>query len=300
MSSSLLENAPHDLLYPKLAFHRSPVFTKSTRGLRPLIHLQPSPPLLVLLPLYHVDLILFSGDFFGFSFFPGLSVHLVELKDTGELFAMKAMDKAVMMNRNKVHRACIEKEIIGLLDHPFLPTLYTSFETATHVCLITYFCPGGELFALLDKQPLKLFKEESARFYAAEVVIGLEYLHCLGVIYRDLKPENILLQTDGHVVLSDFDLSFKTQCKPQVIKHPQLKRRRSRSQPPPTFVAEPSTQSNSFVGTEEYIAPEIITGVGHSSAIDWWAVEERERKMKRYEWRTKNWKQRIIYLEPKY
>ncbi|KAI3691307.1 hypothetical protein L2E82_49623 [Cichorium intybus] len=200
------------------------------------------------------------------------SVHLVELKGTGELFAMKAMDKAVMMTRNKVHRACIEREIIALLDHPFLPTLYTSFETATHVCLITDFCPGGELFALLDKQPLKLFREESARFYAAEVVIGLEYLHCLGIIYRDLKPENILLQTDGHVVLSDFDLSFRTQCKPQVIKHVRDKRRRSRSQPPPTFVAEPSTQSNSFVGTEEYIAPEIITGAGHSSAIDWWAV----------------------------
>ncbi|XP_024962687.1 phototropin-2 [Cynara cardunculus var. scolymus] len=200
------------------------------------------------------------------------SVHLVELKGTGELFAMKAMDKAVMLNRNKVHRACIEREIIALLDHPFLPTLYTSFQTPTHVCLITDFCPGGELFALLDKQPLKLFKEDSARFYAAEVVIGLEYLHCLGIIYRDLKPENILLQIDGHVVLSDFDLSFRTSCKPQVIKHPQPKRRRSRSQPPPTFVAEPSTQSNSFVGTEEYIAPEIITGAGHSSAIDWWAV----------------------------
>ncbi|KAI3665000.1 hypothetical protein L6452_43615 [Arctium lappa] len=200
------------------------------------------------------------------------SVHLVELKGTDELFAMKAMDKAVMLNRNKVHRACIEREIIALLDHPFLPTLYTSFQTPTHVCLITDFCPGGELFALLDKQPLKLFKEDSARFYAAEVVIGLEYLHCLGIIYRDLKPENILLQIDGHVVLSDFDLSFRTSCKPQVIKHPQPKRRRSRSQPPPTFVAEPSTQSNSFVGTEEYIAPEIITGAGHSSAIDWWAV----------------------------
>nr|GEV66160.1 putative LOV domain-containing protein [Tanacetum cinerariifolium] len=200
------------------------------------------------------------------------SVHLVELKGTGELFAMKAMDKSVMLNRNKVHRACIEREIIALLDHPFLPTLYTSFQTPTHVCLITDFCPGGELFALLDKQPLKLFREESARFYAAEVVIGLEYLHCLGIIYRDLKPENILLQTDGHVVLSDFDLSFRTQCKPQVIKHPQPKKRRSRSYHPPTFVAEPSTQSNSFVGTEEYIAPEIITGAGHSSAIDWWAV----------------------------
>ncbi|KAG6471482.1 hypothetical protein ZIOFF_068924 [Zingiber officinale] len=234
------------------------------------------------------------------------SVHLVELQGTGELFAMKAMDKSIMLNRNKqpktisshhkdlyplksdlesvvlyaqflldlqVHRACIEREIYSLLDHPFLPTLYTSFQTTTHVCLITDFCPGGELFALLDKQPMKIFKEEAARFYAAEVVVGLEYLHCQGIIYRDLKPENILLQKDGHVVLTDFDLSFLTNCKPQVIKQPlPSKRRKSRDFAPPTFVAEPNTQSNSFVGTEEYIAPEIITGAGHSSAIDWWAL----------------------------
>nr|AML78093.1 putative LOV domain-containing protein [Ardisia humilis] len=200
------------------------------------------------------------------------SVHMVELKGTGELYAMKAMDKSVMLNRNKVHRACIEREIISLLDHPFLPTLYSSFQTSTHVCLITDFCPGGELFALLDKQPMKTFNEESARFYAAEVVIGLEYLHCLGIVYRDLKPENLLLQEDGHIVLTDFDLSFLTSCKPQVIKYPPRKKRRSKSTPPPTFVAEPVTQSNSFVGTEEYIAPEIITGAGHSSAIDWWAL----------------------------
>lgn len=200
------------------------------------------------------------------------SVHLVELKETGKLYAMKAMEKSVMLNRNKVHRACVEREIIAQLDHPFLPTLYSSFQTSTHVCLITDFCPGGELFALLDKQPMKIFKEESARFYAAEVLIGLEYLHCLGIIYRDLKPENVLLQEDGHVLLTDFDLSFKTTCKPQVRRHAPSKRRRSRSDPPPIFVAEPVTQSNSFVGTEEYIAPEIITGAGHSSAIDWWAL----------------------------
>lgn len=201
------------------------------------------------------------------------SVHLVELQGTGELYAMKAMEKSVMLNRNKVHRACIEREIISLLDHPFLPTLYTSFQTDTHVCLITDFCPGGELFALLDRQPMKILKEDSARFYAAEVVIGLEYLHCLGIIYRDLKPENLLLQKDGHIVLTDFDLSFITSCKPQVVKQSLPgSRRRSRSQPPPIFVSEPVTQSNSFVGTEEYIAPEIITGARHTSAIDWWTL----------------------------
>ncbi|KAL0710066.1 hypothetical protein Bca4012_017044 [Brassica carinata] len=204
------------------------------------------------------------------------SVHLVELKGTGELYAMKAMEKTMMLNPNKAHRARIEREIISLLDHPFLPTLYASFQTSTHVCLITDFCPGGELFALLDRQPMKFLSEESARFYAAEVVIGLEYLHCLGIVYRDLKPENILLKKDGHIVLADFDLSFMTSCTPQVIIPPAHNKRRrsssSKSQPLPTFVAEPITKSNSFVGTEEYIAPEIITGAGHSSAIDWWAL----------------------------
>ncbi|KAH0932014.1 hypothetical protein HID58_009131 [Brassica napus] len=204
------------------------------------------------------------------------SVHLVELKGTGELYAMKAMEKTMMLNRNKAHRARIEREIISLLDHPFLPTLYASFQTSTHVCLITDFCPGGELFALLDRQPMKFLSEDSARFYAAEVVIGLEYLHCLGIVYRDLKPENILLKKDGHIVLADFDLSFMTSCTPQLIVPPAPNKRRrsssSKSRPLPTFVAEPITKSNSFVGTEEYIAPEIITGAGHTSAIDWWAL----------------------------
>ncbi|KMZ66514.1 hypothetical protein ZOSMA_299G00040 [Zostera marina] len=93
-------------------------------------------------------------------------------------------------------------------------------------------------------------------FYAAEVVVGLEYLHCLGIIYRDLKPENILLQKDGHIALTDFDLSFLSSCKPQVIKHTLTKKdRKVQKQAFPIFFAEPTTQSNSFVGTEEYVAP---------------------------------------------
>nr|AML77160.1 putative LOV domain-containing protein [Gloriosa superba] len=201
------------------------------------------------------------------------SVHLVELLETGEYFAMKAMDKNVMLNRNKVHRACAEREILDMLDHPFLPTLYASFQTKTHICLITDYCPGGELFVLLDRQPLKTLKEDAVRFYAAEVVVALEYLHCQGIIYRDLKPENILLQRDGHMSLTDFDLSCLTSCKPEVLfPSIQDKKKQLKGRTPPIFIAEPMRASNSFVGTEEYIAPEIITGAGHTSAVDWWAL----------------------------
>nr|AHZ63812.1 neochrome [Dipteris conjugata] len=201
------------------------------------------------------------------------SVHLVELRGTGQVFALKAMDKSMMLNRNKVHRARAEREILGMTDHPFLPTLYASFQTKTHVCLVTDFCPGGDLFLLQDKQPNKTMSEQAARFYAAEVVVALEYLHCMGVIYRDLKPENVLLQKNGHIVLTDFDLSFLTSCRPQLITHGRGGRKRIKKRPVRViFCAEPQVSSNSLVGTEEYIAPEIISGRPHSSAVDWWAL----------------------------
>nr|AML78581.1 putative LOV domain-containing protein [Talbotia elegans] len=229
-----------------------------------------------------IEKILDSGEKIGLKHFRPVkplgsgdtgSVHLVELLDAGEYFALKAMDKNVMLNRNKVHRARAEREILDMLDHPFLPTLYASFQTKTHICLITDYCPGGELFLLLDRQPLKVLKEDAVRFYAAEVVVALEYLHCQGIIYRDLKPENILLQTDGHISLTDFDLSCLTSCKPQLLlPDSQEKKKQSKGRVPPIFIAEPMRASNSFVGTEEYIAPEIITGAGHTSAVDWWAL----------------------------
>nr|AML78650.1 putative LOV domain-containing protein [Reseda odorata] len=231
-----------------------------------------------------IQKILDSGDQIGLKHFRPVkplgsgdtgSVHLVELNGTGNYFAMKAMDKNVMLNRNKVHRARAERDILDLLDHPFLPALYASFQTKTHICLITDYCPGGELFMLLDKQPRKVLKEDAVRFYAAQVVIALEYLHCQGIIYRDLKPENVLLQSNGDVSLTDFDLSCLTSCKPQLlipVTDEKKKKKQQKSWQAPIFMAEPMRASNSFVGTEEYIAPEIISGAGHTSAVDWWAL----------------------------
>lgn len=156
------------------------------------------------------------------------------------------------------------------------------------------------------------------RFYAAETLLALEYLHMMGVVYRDLKPENVLVREDGHIMLSDFDLSLKCDVVPKLLrpkfdpeaidkkiecyipscatpmqpvlscfsasnkkkKHTNVKTITAHAdnhhhvqEPDPEMVAEPITaRSKSFVGTHEYLAPEVISGQGHGSAVDWWTL----------------------------
>ncbi|KAL6565807.1 Serine/threonine-protein kinase d6pkl2 [Orobanche hederae] len=242
------------------------------------------------------------------------SVYLSELSATRCFFAMKVMDKASLASRNKLNRAQTEREILQLLDHPFLPTLYTHFETDRFTCLVMEYCPGGDLHTLRQRQPGKHFLEYATRFYAAEVLLALEYLHMLGIVYRDLKPENVLVRDDGHIMLSDFDLSLRCAVSPTLIRNsafnpergaafcvqpacieptsaciqpscflPRIfsqknKKRSGKSRTDlgsrlgslPELVAEPNARSMSFVGTHEYLAPEIIKGEGHGSAVDWW------------------------------
>ncbi|KAI9182660.1 hypothetical protein LWI28_027619 [Acer negundo] len=118
------------------------------------------------------------------------AIHAIRARD-----GILVMDKASLASRKKLTRAQTEREILQLLDHPFLPTLYTHFETDRFSCLVMEYCPGGDLHTLRQRQPGKHFSEYAARFYAAEVLLALEYLHMLGVVYRDLKPENVLHTT---------------------------------------------------------------------------------------------------------
>ncbi|PIA62391.1 hypothetical protein AQUCO_00200411v1 [Aquilegia coerulea] len=249
------------------------------------------------------------------------SVYLAELREMGCLFAMKVMDKGLLEGRRKLSRAQTEKEILGLLDHPFLPTLYSHFETEKFSCLLMEYCSGGDLHTLRQRQPGKHFSEQAARFYVSEVLLALEYLHMMGVVYRDLKPENVLVREDGHIMLSDFDLSLRCFVNPTLVKSsveisrrtstyciqpaciepscklpvcvepaclqpscfaPRLFRSKTKKGKSegmslshmdslPMLIAEPtSARSMSFVGTHEYLAPEIIKGEGHGSAVDWW------------------------------
>jgi protein-serine/threonine kinase len=97
-----------------------------------------------------------------------------------------------MIKRNKIKRALAEQEILATSNHPFIVTLYHSFQSEDYLYLCMEYCSGGEFFRALQTRPGKCIPEEDARFYAAEVTAALEYLHLMGFIYRDLKPESML------------------------------------------------------------------------------------------------------------
>ncbi|ODV87823.1 hypothetical protein CANARDRAFT_178468, partial [[Candida] arabinofermentans NRRL YB-2248] len=198
-------------------------------------------------------------------------VYLVREKSNKKLFAMKILNKKEMVERNKIKRVLAEQEILATANHPFIVTLYHSFQSEDHLYLCMEYCMGGEFFRALQTRRMKCISENDARFYASEVIAALEYLHLMGFIYRDLKPENILLHQSGHIMLSDFDLSKQTDH----IKRPELisSHRSSTSMPQlDTNACINGFRTNSFVGTEEYIAPEVIWGKGHTSAVDWWTL----------------------------
>lgn len=183
------------------------------------------------------------------------------------------LSKKEMIKRNKIKRALAEQEILATSNHPFIVTLYHSFQSEDHLYLCMEYCSGGEFFRALQTRPGKCILEDDARFYAAEVTAALEYLHLMGFIYRDLKPENILLHQSGHIMLSDFDLS--KQSDPGGVPT-MIVSRSGASQSALPMVDTKSCianfRTNSFVGTEEYIAPEVIKGCGHTSAVDWWTL----------------------------
>ncbi|XP_073013856.1 serine/threonine-protein kinase OXI1-like [Typha latifolia] len=192
-------------------------------------------------------------------------------------------------------RIWFERDVLLALRHPLFPSLRGVVSTDKIVGFAIDRCSGGDLNSLRMRKSEKMFSDDVIRFYAAEMVLGLEYLHGLGIVYRDLKPHNVLIQDTGHLMLVDFDLSTKLPSRPPYYPPkpsppPVVKKKRRRmglcfssnsgvspdtsdstDQPSPPPGSAPE-KSNSFVGTEEYVAPEIIIGNGHDFAVDWWSL----------------------------
>ncbi|GAM28828.1 hypothetical protein SAMD00019534_120040 [Acytostelium subglobosum LB1] len=168
----------------------------------------------------------------------------VRKKDTGMIYAMKVLNKKNIVERNEVDHTRAEKNILQKLVHPFLINLNYSFQTDDKLYFIMDYINGGELFFHLQNE--EKFDLARVRFYCAEIVCGLEYLHNCGVMYRDLKPENILLTADGHICLTDYGISKEG-------------------------LLSDDDRTATFCGTPEYLAPEILKGEAYGKAIDWWS-----------------------------
>ncbi|KAL2496585.1 Serine/threonine-protein kinase WAG2 [Forsythia ovata] len=177
-------------------------------------------------------------------------VFLCRLRDYDHAnFALKVVDRDSLTSK-KLSHVQTEAQILSSLDHPFLPTLYAHLEVSHYTCLLMDYCPNGDLHSLLSKQPGNRLPVQAVRFYTAEILLALEYLHAQGIVYRDLKPENILIREDGHIMLSDFDLCFNSDVSPKLENRTQIKvgaRKGSclanvkREEQVTEFVAEPTT-----------------------------------------------------------
>ena len=160
-----------------------------------------------------------------------------------------------MRRRIKIQHVFEELHFLELAYHPFVENMVYSFQSAESVYFVIEYCAGGDFSRTLQKQPEKSIFEAAAQFYASEVLLALEYLHQMGCIYRDLKPENILVHLSGRIMLTDFDLSKFVTALPLGPDHANPLARRVRV--------------DSFVGTPEYMAPEVISGQLQSEAVDW-------------------------------
>ncbi|KAF2431023.1 Pkinase-domain-containing protein [Tothia fuscella] len=163
--------------------------------------------------------------------------------DQEKVWALKILRKVDVIRLKQVEHVKNERNTLAAVaGHPFITTLVASFQDYDSLYMLLDYCPGGEVFSYLRRA--RRFNEATSQFYAAEIVLILEFLHEReGVAYRDLKPENILIDADGHLKLVDFGFAKKID----------------------------NRETYTLCGTPEYLAPEVIRNTGHGCAVDWWA-----------------------------
>ena len=168
-------------------------------------------------------------------------VHLVQSKHNQRFYAVKVLKKAQVVKMKQVEHTNDERRMLQEVKHPFLITLWGTFQDSKNIYMVMDFVEGGELFSLLRKS--QRFPNPVAKFYAAEVTLALEYLHSKNIIYRDLKPENLLLDRHGHLKITDFGFAKRV--------------------PDITWT---------LCGTPDYLAPEVVSSKGYNKSVDWWSL----------------------------
>eukprot|EP00475_Leptophrys_vorax_P021445 TRINITY_DN29178_c0_g1_i1.p1 TRINITY_DN29178_c0_g1~~TRINITY_DN29178_c0_g1_i1.p1 ORF type:complete len:752 (-),score=178.18 TRINITY_DN29178_c0_g1_i1:59-2314(-) len=168
-------------------------------------------------------------------------VQLMRHKVTKQTYALKQICKSQVVQLGQQEHVVSEKNVLSQMNHPFIVKLYSTYKDNDFLYFLLDVCLGGELFTLLRQR--RCFEEETAKFYAASVVLAFEYMHERDIIYRDLKPENLLLDSQGYIKIVDF--GFAKVCKDRTY---------------------------TLCGTPDYLAPEVIFGQGHGKGVDWWTL----------------------------
>jgi len=206
-------------------------------------------------------------------------VRLVQKVDTGNIYAMKILRKADMIEKEQTAHVRAERDILSEADCEWVVTMYFSFQDHVNLYLVMEFLPGGDMMTLLIKRDT--LTEEETMFYIAESALAIQAIHNLGFIHRDIKPDNLLLDAKGHIKLSDFGL-----CTGLKKIHRTELYRNWPSQLPSDFVSKPFESKRkaetwkrnrrafaySTVGTPDYIAPEVFQASGYTKSCDWWSL----------------------------
>ena len=171
-------------------------------------------------------------------------VYLVQEKNTQNYFAMKVLDKNRIAKQNIFKYAMTERNVLSIINFPFIVKLNYAFQTKEKLFLLLDYCPGGDLSKQLQIQTR--FSEDKAKFYICEIALALGELHKKDIIFRDLKPDNIVIDREGHAMLTDFGLSREGVNEKHMAK--------------------------SFCGSIAYLAPEMLNRKGHGKAVDWYLL----------------------------
>ncbi|XP_026062430.1 microtubule-associated serine/threonine-protein kinase 3 isoform X1 [Carassius auratus] len=187
------------------------------------------------------------------------AVYLVRHRGTRQRFAMKKINRQNLILRNQIQQVFVERDILTFAENPFVVSMFCSFETRRHLCMVMEYVEGGDCANLLKNMgPLPV---DMARMYFAETVLALEYLHNYGIVHRDLKPDNLLITSMGHIKLTDFGLSKIGLMNMTTNLYEEHMEKDTRE-----FI------DKQVCGTPEYIAPEVILRQGYGKPVDWWAM----------------------------
>jgi protein-serine/threonine kinase len=171
-------------------------------------------------------------------------VLLVRFSSNNSLYAMKILNKEQLKIKHQEEHTKTERDLMVKINNPFIVNIKFAFQDETKLYIVSDFMQGGDMFYHLHSN--KKFNEERSKFYAIELILGLEFLHKNKMIYRDLKPENILMDSEGHLKISDFGLS--------------------------KILENPNDKAYTLCGTPQYLAPEVLKNKGYDKSVDWWSL----------------------------